>query len=287
MNEKFDYIIDECLDRITRGQSVEACLDDYPEYSEQLKPLLQAILQTKNAYTYTPSASAKKLARQRFNAALDKLEQRRREKQSLFTWLFPRPRVLATIAVATVILIAGYFGLQSVFNDGADPIQVNPLPNPQGNFVFLISDEENAIGDFQTLNISIAEIGLQLGDEADQWIEFNPEVEVVDLTLLPGDKAQAIWRGDVPEGQYTKVFIHVSSVQGILKETKHEVEVKLPSQKLQISKAFDVSADTVTNFIYDVTVIEAGKSGQYILKPQVGQSGADQRFEEIKGSDQD
>ena len=187
-----------------------------------------------------------------------------------------------------IVALIGYFGLRPVlFPPGtipeAGPGQVapSPQPGPEGNFVFLISDDVNAIEDFQSLNISIVKIGLQLEGEASQWIELDPEVEAVDLTLLPGDKAQEIWRGNVPEGQYTKVFIHVTSVQGVLKETGQTVEVKLPSQKLQISKPFDVSADTVTNFVYDVTVVEAGKSGQYILKPQVGQSGADRKFERI------
>ena len=148
----------------------------------------------------------------------------------------------------------------------------------------------NAIGDFQSVNITISKISLQLEGEAAQWVEFDPEVEVVDLTLLPGDKSQEIWRGDVPEGRYTKVVIQVSNVSGILKETGKTVDVKLPSEKLQISKPFEVTSGSVTNFVYDLTVIAAGspQSGiKYILKPQAGESGADQRFEKIdvKGRD--
>ena len=55
------------------------------------------------------------------------------------------------------------------------------------------------------------------------------------------------------------------------------MEVKLPSHKLHISKSFQVTADTVTSFTYDLTVVAAGspQSGiKYILKPQVDQSGA-------------
>ncbi len=37
-----------------------------------------------------------------------------------------------------------------------------------------------------------------------------------------------------------------------------------------------------TSFVYDVTVVKAGQSGQYILKPQIAESGADQEFEEVK-----
>ncbi|GAH51977.1 unnamed protein product, partial [marine sediment metagenome] len=77
----------------------------------------------------------------------------------------------------------------------------------------------------------------------------------------------------------------VSNVSGVLKETDGLVSVKLPSGKLQISKPFEVTSVSLVNFVYDVTVVEAGKSGQYIIKPQVAQSGADRKFEKIDGKD--
>jgi hypothetical protein len=289
MTSDFNKILDECIDRINRGEELKDCLASYPEHAEELEPLLRAMLGTQTAYTFTPSPTSKQEARQRFNAALEELARRREERRVLFPRILRQSR--AWVAVAAVLLVAliGYFGLRPMlFPTGPgpepDPLPVMPSPQPssEGNFAFLISDDLNAIGDFQSLNISISKIGLQLGGEADQWIEFAPETKVVDLTLLPGDKAQEIWRGDVHEGQYTNVFIYVSDVSGVLKEAGRLANVKLPSERLQISRPFEVTGDSVVSFVYDVTVVQAGKSGQYILKPQVGQSGADQRFEKIE-----
>ena len=282
MTDNFDKTLDECIDRINRGESLESCLAHYPEYVEQLEPLLQAMLQTKETYSFAPPASAKRVARQRFNAALESLEQRRREKQPLFTRVFARPLAWTTAAVVLLILVAGFFGLRPWL------YPAGPLPNPEGNFVFLISDDVNAIDDFESLNVSISKIGLLPSGDTNRWVEFDPEVNEVDLTLVPGDKTQEIWRGNVPEGQYTKVFIHVTGVHGILKETGETVEVKLPSQKLQISKTFQVTTDMVTSFTYDLTVVAAGspQSGiKYILKPQVGQSSADHKPNKGKAKD--
>lgn len=274
----FDKILDECVDRINRGEDLKDCLASYPEHAEELEPLLRAMLGTQTAYTFTPSPTTKKEARKRFNAALEEMVRRREERRTFLTRVLRQSR--AWVAVAAVLLVAlmGYFGLRPMLF----PPELIPQPSPEGNFVFLISDDVNAIGDFQSLNISITKIGLQVGGEGGQWIELNPEVKGVDLTLLPGDKAQEIWRGNIPEGQYTKVFIHVSDVSGILNETGRAANVKLPSEKLQISKTFEVTSDSIVSFVYDITVVEAGRSGQYILKPQVGQSGADQRFEKIE-----
>lgn len=282
MADNFDKILDECIDRINRGESLEACLSDYPQYGEQLKPLLQAMFQTKKAYSFAPSTSAKREARQRFTTALERLEQRRREKQPLFPRVFARPVVWATLTAAIVILLASYFG----FRPALYPNPIEAVPNPQGNFVFLISDEVNAIGDFASVNVSISKIGLKSSGDSNRWVEFTPEVREVDLTLVPGDKTQEIWRGNVPEGQYSQIFIYVDDVHGILKETGQTVEVKLPSRKLHISKPFQVAADTITSFTYDLTVVAAGnqQSGiKYILKPQADQSGADHKPSEDRG----
>ena len=295
MANNFDRILDECIDRISRGERLESCLADYPEYVEQLEPLLQAMLQTKDAYEFKPLPSAKKVARQRFNAALEALERKREARQPLFPSLFGWSRALATVAVVIVIALMGYFGLRPMLfpagiipEPGPVPIAPSPQPSTEGNFVFLISDEVNAIGDFESLNVSISKIGLLLGGDTDQWVEFEPEVKQVDLTLVLGDKTQEIWQGNVPEGQYTKVFIYVTDVHGILKETGQTVDVKLPSQKLHISKPFQVTADTVTSFTYDLTVVATGspQSGiKYILKPQVDQSGADHEPNKGKAKD--
>ncbi|MEE9505850.1 MAG: DUF4382 domain-containing protein, partial [Thermoplasmata archaeon] len=171
-----------------------------------------------------------------------------------------------------------YFGV----SQGGTPIVPGPQPNPEGNFAFLISDEVNAIGDFQSLEVTISKIGLLLGGNESQWIEIDPEVETVDLTLLPGEKAQEIWRGNITQGQYTELFIYVENVKGVLLDGNTTTDVQLPSNKLRMSKPFSVTSDAVTSFIYDITVVEAGKSGKYILKPQIGESGADQKFEKVE-----
>ncbi len=280
MVNNFDRILDECIDRINRGERLEACVADYPEYGDQLEPLLRAMLQTKGAYSFVPSAGAKRAARQHFNAALERAGQKLQEKQSLFTRVFTRPVAWATVAAVLLILVVGYVGLRPLL------YPAGPVPNSEGNFVFLISDDVNAIGDFESVNVSISKIGLLAAGESGQWLEFKPEVKEVDLTLVQGDKTQEIWRGNVSDGQYSKVFIHIADVRGVLKETGQTVDIKLPSQKLHIQKSFQVSAGTVTSFTYDLTVVAAGnaQSGiKYILKPQVDQSGADHKPDEGKG----
>ncbi len=278
MRDNLDKILDECIDRINCGESVEACLTDYPEYSKELGPLLSAMLETKTAYSFTPSVRAKSFHRQRFTAALVVLRERRERRRPLFPWILGWSKVWATAVAVIVICLLGYFGLRPALM----PEVMIAQPNPEGNFVFLMSDEVNAISDFKELNLSISKVSLHLGGDEEKKIEFKPEVQMVDLTDLQGNRAQEIWRGDIPEGESSKVFLEVSEVSGILLESGEEIEIKLPSGKLQISKPFRVESGEVTNFVYDLTVVKAGKSNQYILKPQIDQSGADQDFIKVE-----
>lgn len=156
-----------------------------------------------------------------------------------------------------------------------------------GNFRFLVSDEVNAIGDFASLVVDISKIGVNQNGESGDWKEFYPEVHTVDLTQLQGVNAQEIWSGDLEPGEYSKVFIYVEQVTGVLAESEVEVEVMLPSEKLQISEPFEVTEFSTTSYVYDLTVVAAGNGEngpvKYILQPQIGQSGPDQRYSEIKG----
>jgi len=266
MAEDFDRILDECIDRINRGDNLADCLSDYPAYSERLKPLLQSMHDVQKAYTFTPSADTKRAARQEFHAALGK----RRQMTPVLSFfrVIPRPAVWATVAVL-VLAIVGTLVIRPVLNP---PTLV---PSSEGNFAFLISDEPNDIGDFENLNVTISRAGLQaVGSE--KWLEFTPEIETVDLTQLQGEQSQEIWRGNVPAGQYSKIYIYVSEVKGKLELTGQTVDVKLPSSKLHISMPFEVTVDMVTSFTFDITVVATGDNGKYILKPQIGESGARQ-----------
>lgn len=156
------------------------------------------------------------------------------------------------------------------------------------NFRLLISDEVNAIEDFEHLYINISTISMHYkGNSSTKWLEFAPEVNMVDLRPLVGDNALAIWNGEVPSGNYTKVFIHVNNVWGNLTSAlgNKTVQVKLPGNKLQISKPFTVTDGEWTSFVFDIAVIAAGnnskKDPKYILKPQIAQSGANQSYEEV------
>ncbi len=154
------------------------------------------------------------------------------------------------------------------------------------NFRLLVSDEPNDIGDFYSVNVTVSEIGI-LSADSDNWTTYKVN-RTFDLTKLTGDNATEIWDGEIASGNYTKVFIYVDDVTGVLKNEQGQAgdnaTVKLPSGKLQISMPFMVTKtgdNSTVDFVFDITIIKAGNSGKYILKPQIGESGPDQPYNDV------
>jgi hypothetical protein len=274
MAEDFNRILDECIDRLHRGEAVDACLADHPEQAQQLEPLLRAMVRTEAAYSFTPSPDARRKARQSFYAAMEKPE-----RPPFWQRIFTGRLVWTTLASVFVIAIAGYFTLKAAAFPGEPPSLTVASPAAEGNFAFLVSDEVNAIADFDNVYVTLSKVGVLQAGTSGKWVEFVPEIKEFDLALLPGAETRELWRGNIPEGDYTKVVIYVSKVQGTLIESRQTIEIKLPSNKLQIDASFQVSAGNVTSFTYDLTVVKAGNAqggGKYLLKPEISESGASQ-----------
>jgi hypothetical protein len=144
----------------------------------------------------------------------------------------------------------------------------------QGQMNFYVSDQQNAIDDFRYLNVTIDEVSLRGPAANGSNTTYAVDNRTVDLTELKGDNATLLRTFDVPAGNYTKVFISISEVDGTLTDGS-STDVKLPSSKLQLNENFEVTADSEVDFVYDITVIKRGNSGSYNIKPVASESGTD------------
>lgn len=251
------------------------------------------------------------------------------------------------VVVAGLLVLAGCAGASGPLVGSGNP---SDSPDAQtGTVNFYISDERNAIDDFEHLNVTITKVGFQkqgeddadeesdvdenetevddesesqrtesatdqnetetadnetatpeetteesesevnaneteVADEADDaedenesregWVERDVDNVTIDLTEYQGANATLLSSFDVSNGTYSKVFVYVSEINATL-ENGEQVNVKLPSQKLQLNSEFTVGNGEETDFVFDITVFKAGNSGKYILKPVVSESGTD------------
>ena len=112
MRPEIDAALDECLEDLRRGLELERCLDRYPEYAAELRPLLQTVMRMGRVLTPPAMEEARAAGRERMLAALARREGRagfwRRPGSAL---AFPRPTGLAPAwrlaALALVLLLVG------------------------------------------------------------------------------------------------------------------------------------------------------------------------------------
>lgn len=114
--------------------------------------------------------------------------------------------------------------------------------------------------------------------EAGGWKTYDVDNRTVDLTRLQGANATQLTSMNVSNGTYTKVFVYVSEINATL-ENGEQVNVKLPSEKLQLNTEFTVANGEAVDFVFDITVKKAGNSGKYILQPVVSESGTSDQVE--------
>lgn len=114
MNERtYSDILDECLGRVlARGESIEACVADYPAHAAGLRHDLSLATDVREAAAFQPDADRKRIARMRMLDALD-----RKARPSLLSRWNPLrampsavPRLAAVAAALAIALIGGGTG---------------------------------------------------------------------------------------------------------------------------------------------------------------------------------
>ena len=111
-----------------------------------------------------------------------------------------------------------------------------------------------------------------------EWVTKDVNDTSVDLTELQGANATKLDVLEVAPGTYDKVFIYVGEIEATL-QNGEQVRVKLPSERLHVNERFTVGNGDEIDFVFDVSVFKAGKSGKYILKPIVSQTGTGHEVE--------
>jgi len=101
-NSEFENILDECLERLVKGETLEQCLQHYPEQAAQLEPLLQTAQAVRKASAILPRSEFKARARYEFRSALQATVTKRR--LPLFGL---RPRWAMALMIIGILLVAG------------------------------------------------------------------------------------------------------------------------------------------------------------------------------------
>jgi hypothetical protein len=163
-------------------------------------------------------------------------------------------------------------------------VSVTETPSTTGRFVLLISDAEADIGDFDSLLVTFSKARIfKPGNESGSGFEEFPFNATVDMTQVVGEKSVEVLEVSLEEGTYSKIELYASEVKGLV--GGEEVEVTVPSDKLQIVRPFEIKAEETTKFVFDINVVKKGQTDEYNLLPVIGKSGVvgkDLKEEEVE-----
>ena len=106
---EFNDILDKCLERLLTGEeTVQQCLERYPEHTAELEPLLRTAAATRELQSIEPSSEFRARARYQLRLEMDSVPTGR--WQSLLKWrplLKAQPRWAVTMVVVLALVPAG------------------------------------------------------------------------------------------------------------------------------------------------------------------------------------
>lgn len=145
-----------------------------------------------------------------------------------------------------------------------------------GSFELLISDQPTQIDNFDYVNTTFSEVRVYESGNSTNSSENFTSIQLedrptVDLTQVKGDRAISIIQDELDAGNYSAVHLQVSDVQASM--DNESATVVVPSERLKINKPFEISANSTTEFVFDINVVKRGQSGSYNLLPVISESG--------------
>jgi hypothetical protein len=104
MDRQFDDIVDTCVDRILKGDTIEGCLERYPEHASELEPVLRAAVSVAGVRSIRPREEFHKTARARL---LSSVEGSLTGRRGLAGLGMRRGWVVAVAVILALLLVGG------------------------------------------------------------------------------------------------------------------------------------------------------------------------------------
>ena len=136
----FENILNECLDRLISGETIESCLARHPEYAAELEPLLKTALEARTAASVKPRPEFRQQAGIEFQKAISKMPSK--QFKIAFRWQL---RWAIPVAVLLVLFSGGAGTVMAATNSLPDsPLYGIKLATEQVQLAFTPSAQGKA-----------------------------------------------------------------------------------------------------------------------------------------------
>ena len=147
---------------------------------------------------------------------------------------------------------------------------------------------DSTTDEYQAVYVTIERIEVHIGDGdvgGGKWLTVAEPEQTYDLLELVNGNQAALGFATLDTGHYTQMRLYIGDTPSLregdahpyanyaidLDDTVHEL--KIPSSAIKLVKGLDIIKDRTTGLILDFdaqrSVVKAGSSGQYLLKPTI------------------
>lgn len=205
MTKGIETALDECLARLAKGESAEACLERYPHLREELEPLLRMALVLREAYaqrTISPEA----LARVRTGFLAEAQRRQRalaeRRQRNWFHWRLPLSfsRGLAT-ALLTLVFLIGLLGGGSIVSANSlpgDPLYSVKRASEKMLLLLTFDAQQRAALEQQLENRRLEEVKKVVEQGRQVEVEFTGVVERIEGEVVFVQGIPLRWASEEP-----------------------------------------------------------------------------------------
>jgi len=174
----FENILNDCLDRLIKGEAIESCLARYPEYAIELEPLLKTALEARLAATLQPRAEFRQRAGIEFQKAIGEMPAK--AIRHTFRWQL---RWAIPLAVFLVLFSGGAGTVVAATNSlPGSPLYGIKLATEQVQLTFAFSAESKAELYVRFVDYRVAEI-VRMAEEGD-FLQVEQVTERMNSQLL-------------------------------------------------------------------------------------------------------
>ncbi len=136
---EFENILNDCLDRLIKGETIPSCLASYPQYAAELEPLLKTAQETIVAAAIKPRPEFRQRAAHEFQTAIRNLPVK---KGWTFKW---QVRWVLPVAIVLILLVGGSGTVIAATNALPDsPLYGVKLATESVQLAFTFSNEGKA-----------------------------------------------------------------------------------------------------------------------------------------------
>ena len=141
MNQKdnINETLNQCLDRLLKGESINQILADYPDQARELEPLLRIAIAAQVFSKVQPRADFKARARYEFMSAAREFEAQPK-RRSIFKWRWQPAWAISLAAVVVVALGGGATVAASNYSMPGEPLYSVKLATEQVRLAITVSD---------------------------------------------------------------------------------------------------------------------------------------------------